>query len=287
MLAAVFIFAIMDALMKRLSSAYPPLQIACLRSLSSLAVLAAAILASRSWRSLRAAAPGFHVLRAVLGIAMLGSFVFAVHRLTLAQTYSLFLAAPLLMTALSVPLLGERVTLRRWAAIICGIGGVLIILQPWGNGAFSPIAAGAAAIATICYSLNAIATRSLGRRNSSLAMVFWYLAMVGVGSGLLASDDWHRIASQDWPWLAAIGVAGGLGQLWLTEAFRYAPPSVVGPFEYTAILWAFGIDWLFWSASPSFNLLLGAAIVIASGTVVFIDERRLAGLAAYSAFIPP
>jgi drug/metabolite transporter (DMT)-like permease len=287
MIAAVFIFSIMDALMKRLSAHYGPLQIACLRSLSSLICLLPPIAWRRSWTALRAAAPLLHAFRGLLGITMLTSFVFAVHRLTLAQTYSLFLAAPLLMTALSVPIHGERVSGRRWLAIACGMSGVLLILQPWGHGAFSVVAAAAAALATVCYSLSALTVRSLGRRNTSMSMVFWYLGLVGVGSGVLAINEWRSVASSDWLWLAAIGVSGALGQLWLTEAFRRAPPSVVGPFEYTAILWAFGIDWIFWSATPSATLIIGAAIVVASGIVVILDERRLAELAINPAVAPP
>jgi len=228
-----------------------------------------------------------HAFRGLLGITMLTSFVFAVHRLTLAQTYSLFLAAPLLMTALSVPIHGERVSGRRWLAIACGMGGVLLILQPWGNGTFSMVAAGAAALATVCYSLSALTVRSLGRSNTSMSMVFWYLGLVGVGSGVLAIGEWRPVAPSDWQWLAGIGVSGALGQLWLTEAFRQAPPSVVGPFEYTAILWAFAIDRIFWSASPSAALVIGAAIVIASGIAVIFDERRLAELAINPAVAPP
>jgi drug/metabolite transporter (DMT)-like permease len=287
MIAAVFVFSIMDALMKRLSAHYGALQIACLRSLSSLAFLLIPVAWKRSWVNLKASGPLLHAVRGLLGIIMLWSFVFAVHRLTLAQTYSLFLAAPLLMTALSVPIHGERVTGRRWLVILCGMSGVLLILQPWGNGAFSMVAAAAAAIATVCYSLSALTVRTLGRSNSSMAMVFWYLGLVGVGSGALAVNEWQTVRSDDWIWLAAIGVSGGLGQLWLTEAFRRAPPSVVGPFEYTAMLWAFGIDWIFWSASPSASLLTGAAIVVGSGIVVILDERRLAELAANPAFTPP
>lgn len=279
MIAAVFIFSIMDALMKRLSMHYGPMQIACLRSVSSFVFLMVPLAWRGSWDSLRASSPLLHGLRSVLGIIMLVSFVFAVHRLTLAQTYSLFLAAPLLMTALSVPIHGDRVTRRRWVAIACGLGGVLVILQPWGSGPFSLAAAAAAGIATVCYSLSALTVRSLGRRDTSLSMVFWYLALVALGSGLLGISEWHTVDPGDWKWLAAIGVSGGLGQLWLTEAFRRAPPSVVGPFEYTAILWAFGIDWIFWSASPSASLLIGAAIVVGSGIAVILDEKRLAGLA--------
>jgi drug/metabolite transporter (DMT)-like permease len=283
----VFVFSIMDSLMKRLSAHYGPLQISCLRSISSWLFLLPPVAWHGTWAALRPSNPRLHLFRAVLGVGMLGSFVFAVHRLSLAQTYSLFLAAPLLMTALSVPIHGEKVTGRRWTAIIIGLSGVLVILQPWGNGGFSVMAASAAALATVCYSLSALTVRTMGRSNSSLSMVFWYLLLVGIATGLLAIGDWRPVLGSDWIWLIGIGVTGALGQMWLTDAFRRAPPSVVGPFEYTSILWAFGIDWIFWSAAPSLSLIAGACIVIASGIVVIVDERRLAGLALSPASPPP
>jgi drug/metabolite transporter (DMT)-like permease len=277
----------MDALMKRLSVHYGPLQISFMRCASSLVFLVIPIGVQRSWPALRVANPLLHLARGALGVTMLAGFVFAVHRMSLARTYSLFLLAPLLMTALSVPIYGERVTVKRWLAIIVGLSGVLLILQPWGTDVVSLAAAGAAAIATVCYALSALTVRSLGRNNSSMSMVFWYLMIVSVASALLGYADWRPVESGDWGWLAGIGVSGALGQLWITDAFRRAPPSVVGPFEYTAILWAFAIDWIFWSASPSAGLLLGAAIVIGSGVFVILDERRLADLALNPASPPP
>jgi len=287
MVAAVFIFSIMDSLMKRLSAHYGPMQISCLRCITSWFFLLPPIIWQRSWNVLSLRNAPLHLFRAVLGIAMLGSFVFAVHRLSLAQTYSLFLAAPLLMTALSVPIHGEKVTPKRWLAIVLGLGGVLVILQPWGKGSFSLIAAAAAAVATICYSLSALTVRTLGRSNSGMSMVFWYLLLVSIGSGVLALADWRPVPFSDWGWLIGIGVTGALGQLWLTDAFRRAPPSVVGPFEYTAIVWAFAIDWIFWSASPTLSLVIGACIVIASGIFVIVDEHRLSQLALNPASPPP
>jgi drug/metabolite transporter (DMT)-like permease len=287
MLAAVFVFSIMDALMKRLSTHYGPLQISCLRCLSSWLFLLLPITWQRTWATLRPSGLRLHLFRAALGIGMLASFVFAVHRLSLAQTYSLFLAAPLLMTALSVPIHGEKVAGKRWLAIVVGLCGVLVILQPWGHGAFSLIAACAAAAATICYSLSALTVRSLGRGNSSMSLVFWYLLLVSIGSGVLAAGEWRAVRSSDWGWLIGIGVTGALGQMWLTNAFRRAPPSVVGPFEYTAILWAFAIDWIFWSATPSLSLIAGACIVVASGIVIILDERRLSMLVLNPASPPP
>lgn len=287
MVSAVFIFSIMDALLKRLSNHYGPLQISCLRCVSSWLFLLLPIAWQKTWSELRPRNAPLHLFRAVLGVGMLASFIFAVHRLSLAQTYSLFLAAPLLMTALSVPIHGEKVTTKRWLAIVVGLGGVLFILQPWGKGSISLIAACAAAVATICYSLSALSVRTLGRSNSSMSMVFWYLLLVGISAGLLALGDWRPVPAADWGWLIGIGITGALGQMWLTDAFRRAPPAVVGPFEYTAILWAFAIDWIFWSATPSLSLVVGACIVIASGIVVILDEHRLSRLNLNPCTPPP
>jgi drug/metabolite transporter (DMT)-like permease len=287
MVAAVFTFSLMDATLKRLSYDYAPLQVSCMRCLSSVAWLLLVIGSRRSWSQLRATQPLLHAGRCALGICMLTSFVYAVHQMTLAQTYSLFLAAPLLMTALSVPMHGERVTGRRWAAICIGLSGVLVILHPWSRGPVSLTAALAAAGAAICYSLSALTVRSLGRGNSIMSTVFWNLTLVGAGAGLLSMGNWRTIREADWPWLAGTGLAGALGQFWITDAFRRAPPAVVAPFEYTSILWAFAIDWVFWSATPSASLLLGAGIVVATGIYVIWDERRSVDLQLSPASPPP
>ncbi|MGA2780242.1 MAG: DMT family transporter [Steroidobacteraceae bacterium] len=287
MLAAVFVFAIMDASLKRFSTQYGMFQVACMRSLSSLLFICLPVLWQRSWRTLRLRSPLLNVFRALLGVAMLASFVYAVRSLSLAETYSVFLCAPLLMTALSVPLQGEHVPARRWIAIGVGLGGVLLILRPSGTALGSTAALLAAAVGTLCYALSALTVRTLGKLQSSTSMVFWVLAMIGVMSGLLALRDWQPIPAGDWPWLALVGVSGALGQYWITDAFRRAPPSVVGPFEYTSMLWAFAIDWIFWSAQPTRALLIGAGVVIASGIYVIVDERRMAQLAMNPGSPPP
>lgn len=286
MLSAVFMFSIMDASMKRLSTSYGPFEISFLRCASSIAFVTLPIAWTGAWQSLRPANLPLHLVRAVLGILMLSSFVYAVHRLSMAETYSLFLCAPLVMTALSVPLLGERVPLRRWLTIAVGLGGVLIMLRPTSTGLVS-IAAAAAAVSAGCYALSAVMVRTLGRTNSTATMVVWFLLLAGIGAGVLAIPEWRPVAPGDWVWLGAVGLSGALGQYWVTEAFRRAPPSVVAPFEYSSILWAFSIDWVFWSVLPSAVVVTGATIVIGCGLFIIWDERRLATLAETAAASPP
>jgi drug/metabolite transporter (DMT)-like permease len=127
----------------------------------------------------------------------------------------------------------------------------------------------------------------MSRTNSATGMVFWFFILVGTSTGLLSLADWRPIPQGDWGWLALVGVSGALGQYWLTDAFSRAPVSVIGPFEYTSILWAFAIDWIFWSAKPTAGLVAGAAIVIGSGIFIILDERRLAQLAMNPASPPP
>jgi len=274
MLAAMFAFAIMDALMKELAVRQTPFQVAFLRCFASLVLIGAVVAAKGSWGELRASKWRWHFIRGISGIVMLVSFVYGAHRLTLAKTYSLYLTAPLVITALSVPIFRDRVPLQRWLAILVGLMGVVIILKPWTGGAFAPDAAIAMGLATLSYAISALIVRSLGPTHSNLSLVFWYLLLIAIGCGILAVPDWTPLEPMDWWSLLGIGIAGALGQFWLTAAFSGAPASVVTPFEYTGILWAMAIDQVFWSATPPLHLIVGAFIVIASGYFVIHEERR-------------
>jgi drug/metabolite transporter (DMT)-like permease len=273
MLAAVALFAVMDASLKQLSASYPPLQVASMRAFASMPFLLGALVWTGSWRELRMRRPGLHLMRGLLGIAMLSTFVYAVSRMSIANTYALYLCGPLMVTGLSVPLLGARVSASRWAAIAIGLGGAMFVLQPNASG-FELIAGFAAAVSAICYSLSAITISVLGRTDSNRSMVFSFMLAMALGAGLLAMPSWRPIEARHLAILALIGLVGALGQYFITEAFSRAPPFVVVPFEYTAILWAFSFDWLFWQILPTAAVLLGGAIVIGCGLYIIWDERR-------------
>lgn len=272
MLAAVLMFALMDAGLKTLSAHYPPLQVATLRGLSSLPLVLAWALWTVGPKSLLRIRWPLHLLRGVLGILMMGSFVYALKRLPLSTAYSIFFVAPLLITALSVPILGEKVGPRRWTAIAIGLIGVLAVLRPNGEGVFT-WAGLAVLVAALGYAVSAITVRMLARTDSNQAMVVWLLAMMAFGAGLLAWPDWVPLRAQDAWIITVIGIAGSLGQYTITEAFRRGEASLIAPLEYTALVWGVALDLALWGVLPDAMTWLGAAIIISSGLYLLRRER--------------
>jgi len=272
MVTAVGVLSLMDAAMKWLSPHYPPLQVAAMRGLASLPIVVAWLALRGELRQVVAVRWGLQLGRGAMSVLMLTCFVYAVRALPLADAYSIFFVSPLLITALSVPILGERVDGRRWAAIAVGLLGVLVVLRPSGAGTLT-LAGLAALLAAACYSLSAIAVRVLGRTDTTGSMMFWFTAIVGFGAGLLAAPGWVPVRLEHWPVLAFVAVNGALGQYAVTEAFRRGEASVVAPFEYTAIGMGVTLDWVLWSTRPQPRMLAGAAIVIAAGLYLIHRER--------------
>ena len=272
MLVAVGALSLMDACLKVLAPHYSSLQVASMRGLSTLPVVLVWVALSGGYAQLLRVRLGLQVARGLIGIAMLALFTFGVRQLPLADAYAIFFVAPLLITALAVPLLRERVDGRRWTAIGVGFLGVLIVLRPTGAGAFST--PGLAILLTAFgYALSAITVRILSRTDSTQSMMFWVMIIVGVGAGVLALPSWRPIQDGHWPVLLGLAVTGSLGQWAVTEAFRWGEASVVAPFEYTALAWGMGLDWVVWKTSPAPITLLGAAVIIASGIYLIRRER--------------
>jgi drug/metabolite transporter (DMT)-like permease len=274
MLVAVAAFAAMDAVLKVLAGRYPPLQVTALRGASSLPFVLAAIAWAGAARELWPKRPVLHLVRGLLGVVMIAAFATALRTLSLADAYAVFFVSPLLVTAFAVPLLGERVEWQRWAAILVGLLGVLVILRPSSRGLAS-VGAAAALLSAVTYALSAIMVRALSRQDSTRTLIWTFLLVLTAVSALLAAPDWVPIRARDWPWILALGVIGTVAQHFITEAFRHAPASVIAPFEYTALLWAVVIDWTFWQVLPEGRALLGGGIVICAGLYLIWRERRL------------
>ncbi len=272
MLVAVGTFSLMDAGLKLLSAHYPPFQVAALRGASSLPLVLAWALATTGVAPLLHVRWSLHLLRGALGVAMMASFVYALRTLPLSTAYSIFFIAPLLITALSVPFLGERVGPRRWGAIAVGLVGVLVLLRPTGAGMLS-LAALAVLLAASMYAISAITVRLLARSDSTQAMMVWLLALMAFGAGLLAWPHWVAIRSADMGLICGIGVAGAFAQYAITEAFRRGEASLIAPLEYTALVWGVLLDATLWGVLPDAVTWIGAGIIVASGLYLLRRER--------------
>jgi len=271
MLLAAGLFSLMDTGLKLLSPHYPPLQVAAMRAMSSLPLVVAFV----AWRGklhtlLRIRWP-LHLLRGGLGIAMLALFAFALRQLPLAEAYSIFFVAPLLITMMSGPMLGERVGRARWIAIGVGMLGVLVVLRPTGTGMFT-LAGGAVLLAAASYAVSAITVRIVNRTDSLDSQLFWLMALVAIGAGAMALPHWVPVRMEHAWILCGIAVTGFLGQLSITQAFRHGEASAIAPFEYSALAWGLAIDWLLWRTLPDGWMLAGAAIIVGSGIYLVRHE---------------
>jgi drug/metabolite transporter (DMT)-like permease len=273
MFIAVAAFSFMDALLKTFAAHYPPAQVTFLRAISSLPFVLLPLWWQGRLAELRPVRPGLHLVRAVLGIAMLFSFIKALGEAPLASVYSVYMGAPLLIAAFAAWFLGERVGLGCWLAILVGLVGVLVILQPRPDG--MPAAAGLAALlSALCYAAAVLVARVLTRTDTTASVVFLFLALIALLSMVFALPTWTAILASHWPLIVATGALGAVGQHYITVAFKHAPAAVVAPVEYTALIWGLGIDWVIWSVRPDSTMLLGAALVILAGLYVAWRERH-------------
>jgi len=273
MLLAVLMFSGMDAAMKTLTEHYSAMQITFFRAACAWPFIVVWLATTGRLQHLLQARWSLHLLRAVLGIVMLSSFIHAVSLLSLADTYSIFFAAPLIITLLSVWWLKDQVNSRQWVAIVVGLAAVIYMLKPSGDGLLS-LGALMALISAVCYAISAITVRVLAKSDYAGNMVFWLMTMIGIGAGLLALPDWQPLQWSLWPYFLAIGITGAIGQVFITEAFRLAPPSVIAPFEYTALIWGLGFDILLWQVWPTASMLLGSAVIMLSGLYLIWQQQR-------------
>ena len=274
MLAGVATFAVMDVALKHLVESYPAMQVTCLRGLSSLPLLLATISVLGRMRDLVPRRWSLHALRALIGVGTLWCFVYAVSLLSLADAYAIFMCAPLLITALSAPMLGEHIDGRRWLAVCVGLAGVLIVLRPSGAGLLT-LGGVSAIAAALGYALSVLTIRVLARTDTGAATVVWSLVGMTLLSGMAALPSWQPLQWQHWPWIVLLGVTGAVGQYLLTLAFRSAQAQVLAPLEYTALGWGMLFDWLLWMTAPNARMLIGASVIVASGLYVIHREATL------------
>jgi drug/metabolite transporter (DMT)-like permease len=269
-LGATLIFSSQEVVFKFLAAEYSIFQLVFIRTW--FAFVPALIFLHRAGgpRLLLSGNVPYLMVRGCIGFAAFSSYFYAISKMPLADASAISFAAPLILTALSVPILKEPVGVHRWAAVIVGFAGVLVIIDP-GGGAFQSAALFALA-AAFFYSCSAIIVRYLSGSEKSAVVVVYTLVAFLVFSGAAQPFVWVEPRGWDVAIMAVVGFTGGVAQFLMTQAYRFAPVAVTAPFDYVHLVWATIYGLAFFGDFPTLQVLAGSAVVIASGLYVVRRE---------------
>ena len=274
MIAAVFVFTLQDALSKHLAAAYNPLMVVMIRYWVFAAfVLALALRRPGGLRSgIATRHARLHMARAALLIAEICIIVTSYTLIGLIDTHAVFAVCPLIIVALSGPVLGEKVGLARWLAIAAGLAGVLVILQP-GTGVFSAAALLPLASATM-FALYSLLTRRATQAEDAFLSLFWS----GIfGAGLITGIGlfwWEPMTGADWLWMGLYGGLAVFANWLLIRCYEVAEASAVQPFAYFQIVFVSIAGLVVFGETLAPHVVLGAAIVVGAGLVTLLYGRR-------------
>lgn len=274
-LAAFALSSGVDGTLKLLSGPYHAFQLAFLNALFGLAPVLSLTLARGGLARLRTRRPGLHALRGLCALLASGSTLIAFRELPLADAYAVLFTTPLLVTCLSVPLLGERVGPRRWAAVAAGFAGVLVMARP--GGAIEGTGTLAAGLAALFGALAVMAVRRLQRTETTEACATYGNLAIMLGTGAALPWVYGPPTAADLSLSAAAGVLGACSLLLTLRAYRLAPASALAPLQYSQMPYGILLGWLVFDTSPEPTTLVGAAVVVASGVCVLRRERARSG----------
>lgn len=261
-----------DAVAKLLTDRYAPIQIVFLRNLIAVPIIATVIMLVFGASTLRTHHPRLHAMRGALMVVGAWLYFTALIHMPLAEATALVFSAPIFITALSVPLLGEHVGWRRWGAVLLGFVGVLVIVRP-GSATFQ-LAALLPVGTALCYAIFMISARWIDRAERLWTMMLFAMLFPMLYSAPFAIANWTSVHAGDIALFVAIAVFGSLGLALIGQAFRMAPAAIVAPFDYTALIWATGLGWMIWGDIPLLWTILGAAIIVVSGIIIILREAK-------------
>ena len=280
MLTAILLYDVMGAIIKHLSARYPTPQLAMYRNIFGLIPTLLILLWSHSW--IAAGKPivirqwKLALARGGLGVFAQISFYLALVHMEFATATTIAFAGPLFVTALSIPLLGHRVGLWRWLAVLIGFTGVLLVMRPAADSftwyGLLPLCA------ALGYASTSVTSRLFDTSVPTALINLYYNIGTLAGTSALVAFTGGLVpvaTAEDWFWLAAMGVAGGLGAFLLISAYRLAEPSSLSPFEYFGIPFSFCLGWLFFAEAPFERLIPGAFLIVGGGLAIMWRERAL------------
>src|SRR5262245_28748624 len=275
MLGAVTSLSILDVAVKLLvdDHQYAVAQVGFIRYCIGVFIAAGIAWRAGGLATLRTSRPVGHGMRAALNLGTMVTFYYALKLMPLADCFAVAYAAPLFVTALSVPLLKEKVGPRRWAAVLIGFAGVMFMLQPSGAGlnAGSLLALSSAFL----YAMTLITSRQLSSTERSHTILFYYSCAVIVVLGAFMPWQWETPTPEHWVLFIVSGIAGSFGQFFLNQAFRYAEASLIAPLDYTGMVWAILFGFWIWGDVPTWVVLACVAVVICSTVYIVRREAML------------
>jgi len=273
MVATTFVFAVQDGLSRHLAAEYNVLMVVMIRYWFFAAFVIT--IARRKAGGIRAAAQTSQpILQAVRGLLLASEIcvmVVAFTILGLVESHAVFTCYPLLVAALSGPVLGERVGWRRWSAIGVGFIGVLIILQP-GMSVFDPAAA-IPLLAAAMFAIYGLLTRYVARADTTATSFFWTGTVGAVAMTAVGLWFWEPMTPTDWLFMGCLCVTGVTGHWLLIKCYEVAEASAVQPFAYLQLVFAAIIGISLFAETVRLNVAIGAAIIVAAGLFTFWRER--------------
>lgn len=273
MLAAMFAFSINDVMGKWLVATYGVAQILLIRSFAAGIMLAPAI-RRVGWRAIVVQEhPWLHICRTICSTAEVAFFYWAVIYLPLADTVAFYLAGPIFVTLFAIVFLKEQVGWRRWLAIVIGFVGVLLAVSPTGEGYGWPVLIPIGG--TILFAGLNIFTRKLAGADE-IALVTWQVASAFLFGLVVAPFRWVQPSLFDFFCLCLLGIVSALAHMGVNRALRYAQAAVVVPYQYTLIVWAVLLGFLFFGDIPRWNVIAGSIIIVAAGLYIFTREQAKA-----------
>ncbi len=272
MSAGVFLLALNDVMGKLLVERFSPFQILFVRSLVSLPMIAAIVLIKQGTSGFSTHTPGLHLVRGLIMVVATFAFITSLGVLPLATATALIFTAPLMVAALAVVILRERLTRVRLGAIGAGFAGALIIVRP-GASALEP-AAGWALLAALGNALLMLTARRIHARESFWTMLFYLSLFPAVMSVFVLAGDWPQASLHDQALFFGMAVCGTAGIALITQAFRIGDASAIAPFDYAMLIWASLWGFVIWGVVPDHFTLAGGLIIAAGGIVLFRHEGQ-------------
>ena len=261
-----FLWVVHDAMCKWLADSYHVFELIFLRSAIALPLIFATLRLEQGNLRLRTTRFWPLMLRAVLSLGSFSLFLYGLKLMSLADAFAISMSSPLIVAALSGPLLGEPATRRQWLAVIVGFAAVMVMIRPGGaiplDGALVMLGA------TLCYSLGLLSTRSLGRTESASVITVFVMVMFVVAGGAAMPFVWVTPTRSDLGLLSLIAVISAAAMYLTIQGFRIAPPALLAPFQYSALVWAIFIGFVWWGDVPDISIVVASTVVVASGLFV-------------------